>query len=271
VNGSIRAIGWKAHAALARSAGRFAAWPGFDRSAYRMADGDLIWIATGNPVMHPRAVVFNSPTDAVELSWLEAVAPWHPTMVRFDGDKATALREGCTALAADVLQVGLPQGFAALLTGRAPAFPLDHAVDHVAALARAIDRTDAQAVCASALPLLGLGPGFTPSGDDLVGAVLFARRLLGMDREWTSAARHLIAAAQTRTHSIGATLFGDLAEAQSFAPLHRLAAALAARESPVTAARELVAIGHSSGWDMLAGFIVGVAGSAVLQKVKGEA
>ncbi len=44
-----------------------------------------------------------------------------------------------------------------------------------------------------------------------------------------------------------------------------LAARLAARGPALPAARELTAIGHSSGWDMLAGFIVGAAGSAALQ------
>jgi hypothetical protein len=158
-----------------------------------------------------------------------------------------------------------------LLAGQGPAFPLDRAVRDVSALAQAIDRNDAHTACAAALPLLGLGPGFTPSGDDFVGAALFARRLLGMDTAWATAVQRLIDAAQTRTHAIGATLFGDLAEAQSFAPLHRLADALAARESPLPAAHELVAIGHSSGWDMLTGFVVGVAGSAVLQRCRGEA
>lgn len=78
-----------------------------------------------------------------------------------------------------------------------------------------------------------------------------------MDAEWTWAA-------QTRTHAIGAALFRDLAEGQSFVSLHRLAALLAAHEPALTAARDLVTIGHSSGWDMLAGFVSGGAGSAAL-------
>jgi hypothetical protein len=59
-------------------------------------------------------------------------------------------------------------------------------------------------------------------------------------------------------------LFRDLAAGQSFAPLHRLAAILAAEASQkqaIDAARALVAIGHSSGWDMLTGFIIGVTGA----------
>ena len=46
--------------------------------------------------------------------------------------------------------------------------------------------------------------------------------------------------------------------------LHRLVECLAARDPVLPAARELTAIGHSSGWDMLAGLVVGVAGRAAL-------
>ena len=87
----------------------------------------------------------------------------------------------------------------------------------------------------------------------------------GRDIRWTGMVRRLIDAAASRTHAIGAALFRDLAEGESFGALHRLAAALAAGGSPVAPARELVAIGHSSGWDMLAGFAIGAAGTTVLR------
>ena len=85
-----------------------------------------------------------------------------------------------------------------------------------------------------------------------------------MDAQWTFLTRRLIDAAQTRTHAIGAALFRDLAEGRSFGALHRLVECLAARVLALPAARDLTAIGHSSGWDMLAGFVVGVAGTAAL-------
>jgi hypothetical protein len=70
----------------------------------------------------------------------------------------------------------------------------------------------------------------------------------------------VVAAAPGRTHPISAALLGDLAAGRSWAPLHELVAALAAGtpRAAGAAARRLVALGHSSGWDMLAGVGAGL-------------
>jgi len=275
VTGSACAIGWKAHAALARSAGRWTALPGFAGSAYRSAAGEPIWIGEGTVAMHPRAVVFQRHSRRDDALRTEKIIPWRLAPLRFDRDAVLALRAGCLALATNIHPVGAAQGFAVLFTGELPAFPLHQVASQVAALADAIDGENVESAFAAALPLLGLGPGLTPSGDDFVGAVLYALRLRAMSDTWAAISRRLVDAASTRTHAIGVALFRDLAEGQSFAALHRLAAALAAGPPaqpaerldglPVrAAAREVTAIGHSSGWDMLAGFIIGCAGSAAL-------
>jgi hypothetical protein len=63
---------------------------------------------------------------------------------------------------------------------------------------------------------------------------------------------------------VSAALFADLAAGRSFAPLHGIADALRTGddEAAIRAARSLVAIGHSSGWDMLTGFLIGIGKSA---------
>ena len=118
----------------------------------------------------------------------------------------------------------------------------------------------------AATALLGLGPGLTPSGDDYVGGAFFARaRVAGGDARahWARAAAAVRAHAPGRTHPISAALLGDLLDGDGPAPLHDLVGALA-RGAPVAAAlaaaRRLVRLGHSSGWDMLAGFIGGISG-----------
>ena len=260
----IRGIGWKAHAALARSAGRWTNLPGFAGSAFRLAGGEPIFLGSGNVAMHPRAVVFHPHIPLHDRLCVQGIVPWRSAPLALDGDEKWVLHAGCVALAAGVRDIGVPQGLAVLLTGHEPAFPLDHAIGHVKSLASAIDDDDAHLAQAAALPLLGLGPGLTPSGDDFVGAALFARRLVGMDAQWVLLARRLVAAAQTRTHAIGAALFRDLAEGRSFSALHRLVECLVARDLALPTARDLTTIGHSSGWDMLAGFLIGVAGTAAL-------
>ena len=264
-------IGWKAHAALVRCAGRSAALPGFAGSAYRVAGGEPIWIGAGDVAMHPRAVVLDAPANHAGHLRMDDITPWRLAPLLLDRGALQRLRAGGIALAAQLPRIGVPQGFAALLAGLRPAFPFDRVAPNVAALAHAFDDHESDADKAAALPLLGLGPGLTPSGDDFVGAVLYARRLFGLTAGWTAAALRLIDAAQTRTHAISAALFRDLSEGQSFASLHRLAAALATRESALAAACDVAAIGHSSGWDMLAGFIIGAAGSAALRINTNEA
>jgi hypothetical protein len=258
-------IGWKAHAALVRTAGRSTALPGLAGSAYRLAGDEPIWIGAGDAAMHPRAVVFSPCADRDQRLCMHEIAPWRLAPLELDRDAARALRDGCVELAAGIGHLGVARGIAAVLAGRRPAFPLDRVAPQVMALARALDRDDANAGCAAALPLLGLGPGFTPSGDDFVGAILYARRLFGMNAEWAAAAQCLIDAARTRTHALGAALFRDLAEGQSFASLQRLVAKLAANEPAQDSARDVTAIGHSSGWDMLAGLIVGATGTTVMR------
>jgi hypothetical protein len=79
---------------------------------------------------------------------------------------------------------------------------------------------------------------------------------------WRAAARAVRSAATRLTHPIGAALLGDLLDGDGWAPLHDLARALAHEDdaTALDAARRLTQLGHSSGWDLLAGFIAGARG-----------
>jgi hypothetical protein len=95
---------------------------------------------------------------------------------------------------------------------------------------------------------------------------LFGRRFIsGAEVRWTGVGRRLSKEIRSRSHTVSAALFADLAAGRSFAPLHDLVAALATSDdaSALRAARTLVAIGHSSGWDMLTGFLIGIRKSRV--------
>lgn len=160
-----------------------------------------------------------------------------------------------------VVAVQAPEGFGTLLQRRSPQFPLDRAMPWVRALGRAFARDDPDAAFAAARPLLGLGAGLTPSGDDLVGGALFAKRFLDRRQpRWTKLGKELSREIRSRSHAVSAALFSDLVAGRSFAPLHEIASALSlgADEDALSAARALVAIGHSSGWDMLAGFLIAI-------------
>jgi hypothetical protein len=272
---ALRAVGHAAQDALAASGGRLEAIAGFDAAPYARASGEVIWIGHGDVAMHPRAAVLRRPVRVSVGDRLDARAltPWHPPALPEWVD-AHVLQSGCETLRRGLRHVGAsPRGLATLLVGGTPPFPLEQALSRVLAFAQAIDAGDPELLGDAALPLLGLGPGLTPAGDDLVGAALFARRMMATAPDeaiaWGRVATRLVDAAHTRSHPVAAALFRDLAMAATFAPLHRLAAGLAAAiddDEIIGAARGLVAIGHSSGWEMLAGFMIGVAGTSMLRQ-----
>jgi hypothetical protein len=178
-----------------------------------------------------------------------------------------AAADACRRLIAEVGCLGEPRGFGALLVGATPRFPLDLAAPRVRTLATAYAADDAQAVYEASRALLGLGTGLTPSGDDLAGAALFGRMLVDRGGAWRAIGARLASDARGASHAISAALLADLVAGETFEALHALADALAAGDgaTALAAARTLVALGHSSGWDMLTGFAVGVSG-----EVRGE-
>jgi hypothetical protein len=172
------------------------------------------------------------------------------------------VRAAVRRLAARATTLGEPRGFGALLAGRRPDFPLDLGEQRVRGLAAAYRRDDAAAVERVSRALLGFGTGLTPSGDDLAGAALFGRRLASAEARWREVGARLARDAVERSHPISAALFADLAAGASFEPLHALADALACADdaAALEAARALAALGHSSGWDMLTGLVIGITG-----------
>jgi len=103
--------------------------------------------------------------------------------------------------------------------------------------------------------LIGLGPGLTPSGDDFLGGVLIALRALGWPDVAETMGRWLLRRAGTRTHAISCAHLRCAADGAGAAVLHDTLAALVSPGAPGLGARldAVAAMGHSSGWDALAG------------------
>lgn len=261
-------IGETARQALARSGGRAAPIAGLADAPYLDAAGELLWVGARLPAMHPRAVVTSTqPPRGVPLRF-DSLPPrgWSGVLPALDDDAVARFRAAAAPLREALIACESPRGFGVLLAGRIPDSPLGPAVSRVRALACAYAGDDSDAVFAKSLPLLGLGTGLTPSGDDLAGAAVFARRLVARrDPRWPALAERLTHEIAARSHVVSAALFADLARGQSFEPLHAMAEALAAGDAAaaLAAARTLAVIGHSSGWDMLAGFFIGVGGVRV--------
>jgi hypothetical protein len=253
-------IGWRAQAVLA-GRGAVRAMGALSESAYLTVGGELIWLGEIGAGLHPRAVLVPRIPDRLDGLTLDQsrARVWRPPTV--PAAEPSRLTTTCRALRHALPEVGEAAGFGALLVDRTPGFPLDRAVDAAAALVRACATDDPAAAAASAERLIGLGPGLTPAGDDFVGGAFFARTAFGRIRtpaaDWTQAMERVRAMAAQRTHPVSAVLLADLLAGEAHAPLHDLATALAADAiaAAVAAAARLVRIGHTSGWDLLAGFL----------------
>lgn len=264
----VQELGWKAHAALGRTSGVARVLAALSESIYLTAGDTIVWLGRSDAPLHPRAMLAREPLaasgDVVTIDG-GAARRWAPPTTT---GSASSLVAGARTLVRRIGDLGTPDGFGALLAGATPPFPLDGAAPRADALRRACASDDPRAAVEAATALLGLGPGLTPSGDDYVGGAFFARaqlaRLGACDgRAWAGAAAEVLTRAGARTHPISVALLGDMLEGHGHAPLHELGSALAegadldvARD----AARRLARIGHSSGWDMLAGFVAGAVG-----------
>jgi hypothetical protein len=105
--------------------------------------------------------------------------------------------------------------------------------------------------------LIGLGPGLTPSGDDYLGGVLIGLRWLGRGGQADSLWRWLEPRLAGRTSAISAAHLAAAAQGEAHEALHDVLSDLSAWQVPdlLPNLGRLDAVGHSSGWDALAGAV----------------
>jgi hypothetical protein len=271
----LAAIGWRARAALGATGGAARVLASLTASTYLDAGGVLLWMGRADSPRHPRAALTNAalpaPNSSLTLDFA-GLEPWRPRQAA--ARDAISLRRGALglldALGRREVTGTRPVGLGVLLEGQPLPFPLARAADAVRVMADACQRDDASAAFAAGDRLLGLGPGLTPSGDDFVGGVLFARHMLQpADPGWSGAAAELVERARTRTHPVSAALLTDLARGEGHEPLHDVVDALAHGDALDRASRpvaQLARLGHSSGWDLLTGVLVGLTGAALLDR-----
>lgn len=105
--------------------------------------------------------------------------------------------------------------------------------------------------------LIGLGPGLTPSGDDYFGGVLIALHALGRVSHAQSLWRWLEPRLAARTSAISAAHLAAASAGQAHEALHEVL-------NGSLDFKRLDEVGHTSGWDALAGAMAVLnSGSAV--------
>jgi hypothetical protein len=104
--------------------------------------------------------------------------------------------------------------------------------------------------------LLGLGPGLTPSGDDLLCGALVALNAVGQAEAARDLYALLMRASTAATSALSRSLLAAAVEGQGGEPLHALIIALL-QDHPIDGAIEALSRhGHSSGWDTIAGVAI---------------
>ncbi|WP_284454613.1 DUF2877 domain-containing protein [Actinomadura madurae] len=134
-----------------------------------------------------------------------------------------------------------------------------------AALAEACAAGDLAGAVEAAERIVGLGPGLTPSGDDILCGLLVALRLVGEAvrhggtavrlADWLGAA--VTADAGTRTTALAATLLHCAAGGHAGAEVTAVLRCVAGHEPASAAVRRLLAVGHTSGADLAHGVLTG--------------
>ncbi|MEO3813914.1 DUF2877 domain-containing protein [Sphaerisporangium sp. B11E5] len=151
-------------------------------------------------------------------------------------------------------------------SGRRPGLPSGGAG---AMLAEGCHRGSLATAITAAEQLMGLGPGLTPSGDDMLAGLLVALRHLGGSAgvrravwlaDWLAAT--VAFDAGTRTTPISATLLHCAARGEACVDALAVLRGVAGRRPLEPALRRLLQIGHTSGADLAWGMRTGM--SAVL-------
>lgn len=135
------------------------------------------------------------------------------------------------------------------------------ALPHITSLAASLPRWLAHNDVddpASALQLLGLGPGLTPSGDDLLAGLLITWHHVGASRPAERLGHELLTNGAERTNVISLAHLEAAAEGFGAAPLHDLLLAMGGDDHTaiVEALDAASKIGHSSGLDAIAGMVL---------------
>ncbi len=106
--------------------------------------------------------------------------------------------------------------------------------------------------------LIGLGPGLTPSGDDFLGGLMIGLGNFGMARIAKSLWSGLLPDLADRTNLISIAHLEAAAAGMGHGAVHALLLALRGEATSAIerTMMEVSAIGHSSGWDTLAGLVL---------------
>ncbi len=242
----------------------------FERSCYIETEAGLACLGThalGNGPLNALCDTLprTAPGDLLLVD-LAAAVLWQPAAL--PPWRAADMRAALARLSKAAARSAPLEGFAFLLApgAREDAPLLSHAgaaaalAAWIAAAARAecADSSEPSAPLPPVPPgtaaLVGLGPGLTPAGDDLLGGALAALHAAGRAGIAGTLAAWVLPLAQHGTSRISRAHLACAARGETGEAVHGMLGALLAGgadlEDPLA---RVAAVGHTSGWDALAG------------------
>ena len=221
-------------------------------------------VSAGSSARIQNGSVYIGSKVKIEVSHLEA---WEPQPLPVDWDLAVFLhnlsflvewfvesgpREGLTPLIAHIVsgeEVSNENAFQTISWNGISNFR--HWLSH------SLNGEGNHEIPAAARRLVGLGPGLTPSGDDFWCGVMIALHALGHFGISEKIAGAILSQARDRTNKISRAHLECAAAGQGAQALHETVSAMGVADEAClrSALRAMSKIGHTSGWDSLAGVV----------------
>ncbi|MDR1518720.1 MAG: DUF2877 domain-containing protein [Planctomycetota bacterium] len=212
-------------------------------------------VSPGQTLVFRGGGAWRGPTLGIECG---ARREWRPPP--FPPPDAAALRRALPRLREAMRALAPPDTLAGLLAGNARPgggwrrLAATEALRGLAALTRWLSGPGGRSPREAVLGLLGLGAGLTPTGDDVLAGTLLALHALGRERERRELAAAALEQGPAGTNRISLAHLRAAAAGQGAAPFHDALIELnRGGEALDGCLRRIGGIGHSSGWDALAG------------------
>jgi len=250
----------------------------FDRSSYLDMDGQIVALVTPVLLNGPLNIVVDAQTfhdrvaagdtatstdrvlraGGLEIELAGAIV-WDAALPPWPGEQISRLRHNLVTLRG-VLEAEAPEGgLARAATGHLATTALEtRAAPALRDLARGLQRSEALLVSRAAGTLAGLGPGLTPSGDDVLVGCLLTLALYPDTADLMRQA--IVSGVRDRTTRVSMAYLEAAARGEASEAWHRLVDAVAEDDPDriAAAARGVMAFGETSGSDMLAGLVLAV-------------